>query len=421
MAARGARITKQRISLMQESALGTASVGTVKHLAGLEGVAFTATQERYEDGSQANDRNYQLAPWLGEKKNTLSFRLPLHKQLGVNAVDIAQAALGGKRGSTDLSGTGTYTTTSFAYSGGTPHDWVMFEDAAGRKIPRPIARVAAGVAYLGMALPTGYTPTSVKNPNQYGAATGFSCYEDPNAQFLSLQAEIDRPGEPDVVNYILKAMVPNQLRMSLAQGQRRMIDVGLQGTDWSQSTGSNIADAAKPTKHAGSWQTDCYILSDFASLGANPAKTPILSYSVNHAPEWLMLPGTTGRAGSNEDTIPASPLIEWRRGKSLAEGTIEIVTAFAATAWETGRAAETEFDIALMDYLGNPSGTFSGDAFCQFFPKARLIDVSTIANNGIDCNRLVFHLRDERDVGTSAGQMSSGFIRKHDLASFIAA
>lgn len=420
MAARGARITKQRISLMQETALGTASVGTVKHLTGLEGVTFSPTQKTYDDASQANDRNYQLAPWLGEKSNTLGFKLPLHKLLVPNAGDLFQAALGGKRASTDLTGTGTFTTTSFAFSGGTPHDWVVFVNAAGRLIYRPVVRHAAGVATLGFALPTGYVPTSAKNPSQFGALTGASYFEDPNAQFLSLQAEIDRPGEPDKVDFILKGMVPNLLRMSLQQGQRRMVEVGLQGTDWTQSTGANIADAAKPVKQSQPWQTDCYILSDFAAPGADPAKTQILSYSVNLAPGWLALPSSIGRAGANEDTLPANPTVEWRRDKSLTEGTIEIVTAFAATTWETSRAAETDFDIALIDYLGNPAGAFAGDAFCQFFPKARLKEVSTVQNNGIDCSRLLFHLRDERDVGTSAGQMSSGLIRKHDFASFIA-
>lgn len=421
MPAKGARVTIRRISLMDESVLGTADTGTVQHLSGLEGEALDPVQERFSDQSQANDRNYTLAPWLGEKKNTLGFNLPLHKLLIPNAGSIIRSALGGRRGSTNITTPGTYTTTSFNFGGGTPHDWVMFTNGS-RLIPRPVVRNVAGTAYLGFALPSaGYTPTGVTNPNQYGATTGHSYYEDPGAMFLSLQAQIDRAAEPDSVNYTLKGLVPNRLRWFSQEGQRRMLEVALQGTDWTRETGAQLADAAKPTKQASPWQSECYILSDFAALGANPARTLILGYSVNLAPEWLPLTADTGRSGANEDTIPASPVNEWRRGKSLAENSIEVIVQFAATAWETGRAAETEYDLAFIDYLGNPAGSFTGDCFCQFFPKCRLINVQTVPNHGIDAMRLTFHPRDERDVGNSAGQMSSGLIAKHSFAAFIAA
>ena len=421
MAARGARVTKRRISIMRETTLGTGDTGTIKHISAIQEEALAPLQETYDDQSQANDRNYQLPPWLGNKSNTLGFKVPYHKNLIVNLADVFESTFGTIRGSTNLTGV-AYTTVSFTYSAGTPHDWVIFEDAGGRLIPRPVVRVIAGspsTAHLGFALPTGYTPTSVKNPNQYGATTGKCLAENPNAAFLSLQSQIDRPGEPDVVNYVLKGMVPNLLRLQMQQGQRRMVEAGFMGTDWTQETGANLADAAKPVKQGASLRTECYILSDFASLGADPVATPIISYNINVAPEWLKLDSSVGRAGSDEDVIPASSVIEWRKGRSLVEGTMEIVTRFSSTDWEAARAAETDLDIAIIDYIGNPAGAFSGDMVCHFYPKARIKEITTPGNNGVDGNRLLLHLRDERDVGTSAGNMSSGLIRKHDFAQFI--
>ena len=109
MAARGARITKQRITLMRESALNVGDTGTIKHLSAISGVSYVPVQETYDDQSQSNDRHGELPPWLGEKKNTLSFTVPLHKNLIPNCGDIFESAYGGKRGDTDITTPGTYT------------------------------------------------------------------------------------------------------------------------------------------------------------------------------------------------------------------------------------------------------------------------------------------------------------------------
>jgi len=422
MAARGARQRKQRISIMRETALGVGDTATIKHIPGLRDVAYTTDQDMFADGSQTHDRVTELAPWLGEKKNTLAFKTPVHKNLILTMGDSIEASLGGVRSNTGITvNPASVTLTQFTFTAGVPDDWVIITYASGRKVYRPVSRTNGTTAFFAYQLDTITGVAAVQNASQFGATTGKTYYEEPNAQFLSLQAQMDRPGEPDKEDNVLKGMVPNLCEWSMGLGDRLFLNVAYQGTSWKQETGANLANPLRPSKHAAPWQVEAWILSDYDSPGAAPARTPIVSYKVNLAPTWFPISATQDRGGSDEATIPDSSVIEWRRQEALGNGEIEIVTAFASTAWKTAFAAETDFQIALVAYLGNPGSTsFSGDAMCLYLPKCRLkVQPSVVNNGGADGQRLLFHARDERDVGTSAGQMSSNLIKKAAFTNFI--
>lgn len=421
MAARGARQRIQRITSMRESALGTPDTSTKKHLPGIKDVTYTPLQTMFEDESQRTDRNAKLPPWKGDKTNTLAFKSPLHKSSIVTLGNFLESALGGKENNTALSGTGTYTTSSFAYAGGTPDRWVIVSYGSGRRVFRPVVRVAAGVAYYGYQLPTATGIASVTNAKDFGAATGACYYEDPSAAFLSFTHEIDRPSEPDAEDCILYGSVPTSFICQMAFGDRIHFEHAFKGTIWDPSTGANLDNPARPVSHASPWQTECYILDDFDSPGATPAKTTISGYRLNLAPDWLGLTGSQGRAGAAEDEVPESPIVEWRRDQSLVEGTIEINTTFIEPSLMTGYTEGTRYQIGILHYLGYQSGTaFEGDAFCLYLPTAVLAEKPQVVNQGgCDGYRCLFHIVDERDVGTAAGEMSSGLICKAAVAQFI--
>ncbi len=419
--ARGARRNIQRLSLYEESALGTANLGTIQHIGGYSEMAYTAAQDMFEDTAARDDRNAKKASWQGEYKNTLSFKAPLSKMLVPQLGSVFKSALGAVENNTALSGTGTYTASSFAYAGGTPDRWVVIVYANGRIVYRPVVRADAGVAYYGFQLPTAVGIANIFNAKDFGALSGRCYFESPGADMLSLAAEFDRHSEPDQVKFTLAKMIPTAIGWEMTPGSRKHASFAFEGRDFTHNLAANVGAATKPTKHSPSWQTDCYLLTDFNSPGATPAVTKITSYKLQFAPKWLANDSSQSRSGATEDTMPKSALAEWRRDDPQQED-IEIMLTYADSTHHDNFEDEVDYQIAIIDYLGNPgSGAFAGDACCTYLSKARLkVRPETQENNGIDGMRLVFHGADERDAGNTVGQVSTSHLTKLAFAEFIA-
>lgn len=418
--ARGARANIQRHSLYEESSLGTASLGTIQHIGGFSELAYTATQDLFEDVSARTDRNAKRAPWKGEFKNTLSYKAPLSKMLVPQLGSVFKSALGAVSNNTVLGSLGSFTATSFAYGSGSPDRWVAVVYASGRIVFRPVVRVSGGVAYYGFQLPTAVSISTILNAKDFGALSGRGYYEEPGADMLSFGGEIDRHSEPDQIKATLQCMIPTSIGWEMAPGSRKHASFAFEGRAWIKNTAANIAAATKPVKHSPSWQTDCYLLTDFDSPAATPSVTKITSYKLQFAPKWLANDSSQSRSGATEATLPKHSLAEWRRDDPMQED-IEIVLTYADNTHNTNYDAEVDYQIAIIDYLGNPgSSDWAGDAHCTYLPKARIkVAPETVNNNGIDGMRLVFHGADERDVGTTVGQMSTTQITKLAFSQFI--
>jgi hypothetical protein len=419
--ARGARRNIQRLSIYEESALATPSLGTIQHIGGFSEMAYTATQDMFEDVAARDDRNAKRAPWQGEYKNTLSFKAPLSKMLVPQLGSVFKSALGAVQNQTALGTLSAMTATSFTYGAGEPDQWVAVIYASGRIEFRPVVRKAAGVAYYGYQLPTAVGISSIMNAKDFGALSGRCYYEAPGADMLSFGGEVDRHSEPDQVKFTLNCMVPTSIGWEMTPGSRKHASFAFEGRDHTKNVAANVAAATKPTKHSPSWQTDCYLLTDFDSPGATPSVTKITSYKLQFAPKWLNNESSQSRSGATNATLPKSSLAEWRRDDPMQED-IEIVLAYADNTHNDNFEAEVDYQIAIVDYLGNPGSTsWAGDAHCTYLPKARLKMRPEIAeNNGIDGMRLVFHGADERDAGNTVGQMSSALLTKLAFAQFIA-
>jgi hypothetical protein len=414
------RAITTRISTYRETSIAVGDVAQIKHLPGVTEPGWKVEQEKFEDGSQRGVRFIQQAPYKGAKSNSFNFRLPLHKNLIVTAADFFESALGKKHANVALSGVGNITLTSFDYTGGVPDPWVVVTYTTGRKAFRPVVRVNAGVAYFGYQLDTIANVQSVMNAKDFGAATGACFSEDPAGGYLSFTAEVDRAGEPGQRPYTLKGAVPFNVLLQMAFGGRKHIDLAFNGTSYVEGA-PNIASAAKPQKHSAPFATEAYILSDFAAPGAAPAKTPITGYKFNVAPQWTPVLGSVSRSGANNDTLPDSPVLEWSRGDPLGDGLLEITTSFTSSTWQAAFDAGTDFHVGIVDLLGDPgAGSYNGDALCSYFPKARLVaPPEEVPNGSAIGHKLLFHLRDEREIGTAAGEMSADRITKATIAQFI--
>ena len=418
--ARGARQNIQRLSLYEESSLGTASLGTIQHIGGFSELAYTATQDQFEDTSARDDRNAKRAPWKGEFKNSLNFKAPLSKMLVPQLGSAFKSALGSVQNQTALGGLGGFTATGFTYGSGEPDQWVAVVYASGRIVFRPVVRKAGGAASYGFQLPSGAGISTIFNAKEFGALSGRCYFETPGADMLSLGGQIDRHNEPDQVKITLDSMIPNSLMWEMAPNQRKHATFGFEGRGWIKNSAANVAAATKPTKHSPSWQTDVYLLTDFDAPAVTPSVTKITSYKVQFAPKWLNNESSQSRSGATETTLPKTALTEWRRDDPMQED-IEVVLQYADNTHNTNYDNEVDYHIAIIDYLGNPgSSNWAGDAHCTYIPKARIkIPPEIVNNNGVDGMRLLFHGADERDIGNGAGQMSTGLITKLAFAQFI--
>ena len=421
--ARGARQHIERLSIYEESPLGTANLATIQHLGGISEIAHSEAQDQFEDTSQRDDRNAKRAPWKGEYKNTLGYKAPHSKQLVTQLGSVFKSALGTEQAQAALVVTlGGVTLTSFPYTGGEPDQWVIVQHFGGRLSYRPVVRKTGGVAFFGFQLPTiAGGIVAIVNAKDFGALSGRCYFETPGADMVALGAQLDRHSEPDQVKVTHSAQVPTSLLWEMAPGSRKMVTVGMEGRGWIKNAAPNILASTKPVKHSPSWQTDIYLLTDFDAPAAAPAVTKALSYKVQFAPKWLNLESTQARGGATEASLPQYSLTEWRRDDPMQED-IEIVIAFADNAHNVNFDNEVDYHIAIIDYLGNPgSSNFVGDAICTYIPKARLKAAPEITgNNGVDGMRLLFHGADERAAGDVVGQMSSALLTKLAFAQFIA-
>lgn len=384
-------------------------------------------QEQFEDGSQKHERGTVLPPWKGPKSWKAGFKTPLHKTCVLTLGDFYESALGKKQAQSTITGAAGFTATGFTYTGGTPHNWVIVAYGSGRLVHVPIARLIAGgpnQAIYAYQLPTAAGITSVKNPSDFGAVPnkGQSYIEDPAAGFLSFSAETDRAGDTGQLTYKLTGAVPTGLILEKAQGDRMKAQIALEGRGWARAAVPTIVKPTRPVRHASPWQTKAYLLTDFDAPAATPATTGITSYKVNLAPQWLPVDGTQDRLGADEGTLPQHSTQEWRRDDPIGNGTLEIVTTKLVQAhldnYETGNV---DYHVAIIDYIGDPGSTgYDGSAHCLYFPKCRLIaPPQEVDNGGWMGHRLLFHVIDERDVGTGAGQMSTELITKLAAAFFM--
>jgi hypothetical protein len=420
--ARGGRVPIGRLSIYEESALATASLGTIQHLGGLTDAAYELTEDSFEDTSQRDDRNAKRAPWKGEGKNTLSFKIPLSKQLVPQAGSIFKSALGTESPAQAMTITlASTTTTQFTYSAGEPDNWVIVTHTSGRFSYRPVVRKAGGVADFAFQLPTVSGGISaITNARNFGAATGRGYVETPGASMLSLGAQADQHNEPDQTKATLTALVPTSILYEMQPNQRKFMTIGMEGRGWTDGSAANVAAANKPIKHSPSWQTDCYLLTDYDAPGATPAVTKIISYKMQIAPKQNPHDTSQARSGATEGTLPQFSLSEWRRDDPMQDD-LEIVIAYYDETHNTNFKNEAQYQIAIIDYLGNPgSSSFAGDAVCMYWPKAQLkVKPKRVPVNGVWGMSLIFHCADERDIGNSAGQMSSALITKLAFSEFI--
>ncbi len=420
--ARGAREKINRLSLYEESALGVASLGTIKHVGGYSELAHDEPQDQFEDVAARDDRNAKRAPWKGETKNTLSYKVPLSKQLVPQVGAVFKSALGAEWNNTALTPTlGGVTATSFPYTVGEPDGWVVVQHTGGRLSFRPVVRKAAGVAYFGFQLPTVAGGISgIFNAKYFGNLAGRGYKETPGADMLSFGAQVDQHTEPDQVKFTHSAQVPTGLMWEMQPGQRKHCMISMEGRGWIKNSAANVAAATKPVKHSPSWQTDCYILTDFDSPLATPAVTKIVSYKCQFAPKWLNNDSSQSRSGATEATLPAYSLAEWRRDDPMQED-IEIVLRYYDNTHNTNYDNEVDYHLGIIDYLGNPnSSNFAGDACCTYIPKARLkVPPKPVVHDGIKGMILTFHGADERDIADTVGSMSSALITKLAFSEFI--
>ncbi len=420
----------QRISTYRESALGVGDAGVsdanVKHQVAIRDTSFALSQEMEEDTSQTTERGTTIAPWAGAKSCALAFKTPLHKRSFLAVGDYFESALGGVESLTALSGVASITASSFTFSGGACSRWVAVTYASGRVVFRPVMRVVPGspsTAHFAFQLPTASGVSTVVNAKDFGG--GGACYfEAPSSSYLSFTAELDRAGETGQLKSFLTGLVPSSLRLSVEGRQRKAIDLAFQGLDWTDPpvTLTKIGDPERPTSQAAAWSGEVYLLTDYDSPGAAPAPVSVVGATVNLAPSWEASEGTQSRTGAAESGIKSHPVTEWVRAMSLADPILELtlqvpqISLYGATPGAEG----TKFHIAWIDYLGSPgSSGYAGDAVCHYAPLAYLASrPEEVAVGGRMGQRLRFHLRDERALGNSAGQMSDSQKTKWTTAFF---
>jgi hypothetical protein len=386
---------------------------------GYEDSQGTAGYNLLPDNRQLTTRLGVKAGHLGEKQATFTFTRPLHNAFcSTNGEALAlmlEAALGSDADGSALTFSSASTNATGTVSAGTfaPIVETVLTKTDNPTIRRrvPVKSVAGGTVAtwaIKPTLPSGYAVTDINNPDQTGSsATGGKCFkEDPTATSYTFQFEIDQDGENDSVPWILKGMAINELTVLYDLQERLRLRFGFEGGDWSQESGSNLADASsEPSGNFLSWAASCFIQD--LTTPAEGTQVEITNLELNLASQMIPRRATRQNTGATP-LVPGSAICGYKRGLSLGDGTLKVTVSKASTAWITALTNRTPYQFFVDFTMGGPSATATGAAVAIWCPRVVLESVEEVENEGLTGQALTFRIEDS-GLASADGLLSKCF------------
>jgi hypothetical protein len=412
MASRGARQTIQRITRAKEASFGTLpGVPVYKQLRAPQGGGIIPAQEMYPDERWVTSKHETFAGFLGAKTSQVQLQVPLHRDLVDDHGDVAETTLGEKRaglGALVLGG-GPNTAAQVTYDGLAAQvavgDWLKVTHApSGRIEYRPVKAITAGapnVAVFALQMPPlgADTVNAIENVSVSGGAQykeNAAGVED-TYRFLG-----DQDGEPDAVDYVVKACIPTSFLLDFVVSGRAFLSMAFSGAGFYQDTDPNIADPAALVGAAVQWSMDLWVDPNLAAPIVDPQPLFANAFKAELAPAWEMLESYQGRMGTSLQQIADTPGVCWRRMKPF-QSPIEIKTTFADPNWITVHEDRTKEQIVVVMYGGEAGASFNGDVVCLWIPQVRTAaKPEEIFDKQVKAHRLLWQAEHDPAIGTKA-------------------
>jgi hypothetical protein len=365
----------------------------------------------YTDERWVTAAHETFAPFLGAKTSQVALQIPFHRDVVTDHGDVIQTALGSVRAGLGalVLGAGPNTAAQVTYTGAVgqvaPGDVLKVTLAPSGKIHyRPVKAVAAAVpnvATFALQLPplgadaiSAIANVSASGGAQYSEAA--SGVED-TYTFLG-----DQDGEPDSVDYVLRACIPSSLLLDFGITGRALWTMAFSGAGYTQTTDANIADPAALAGAAVQWSCDLWIDDDLAAPGVDPQPVLANAFRAELAPAWEFLEAYQGRTGTALDAIADTPGVCWRRLKPFGSP-VETKLTFSDTAWITAHEDRTREQIFAVFYGGEAGEAANGDVVCLWIPQARTAaKPEEIFDKSVKGQRIQWQVEHDLTIGTKA-------------------
>jgi hypothetical protein len=404
----GAIASVRRFVYGEEAGLaGVVSVWIVPNA--YQDLAAVADYTQLPDNRQLGKRKAKKHSHKGPKITTFSVNFKLTEDTDAMWGPWFEAALGKVNANANLAinGAGTNTASVGTILSGVPDPVVKTEYNSGPPDYLPV-KIYDGttITWAIQNRKGARTITAYKNTTQCG---GHSYQQDPTASLLSFSVQIDQGDEPNAESYLLQGLVPRQLELQFATGDRVGFALAADGSDW-DGPHYDAAEIDDPEEFGEEF------IGTVWDVHLQPLDTPsapvqlrlITITGVNLTPSWIRRTFAKGRTATG--TVPGSDIGNWRQNTHFdAPLVLTVDPQDTDPDWVDDYEEGTELCLHLVGYSGDPGDTAGPHVITITFAQVVIDKKPTqVDTNGVLSYQIVCFVEESLDT-THQTQCSVNF------------